>query len=409
MENARLNYLFHRYYERTISEEEREELMKLFGEEANQDEIKHLIDEKFRFGEAEYRLNDEVADDILASIFKVGDQPTSDIATSELMDDSSRSILPIWTRTLVAACIALLVIYAGFSWYQSTQQVAPKQALHSKYGEDVLPGSEKAFLQLDNGKIVDLATTSAAQLTSLTGVEIHKSEGGIVLKDPTAEKLPAEASYHVLTTPLGGQYKIVLPDGSKAWLNAGSRLRFPTFFADNGREVEMYGEVYFEVEPDKKRPFKVKIEQVAKRRQTEIQVLGTHFNVSSYKDEPVIQTTLLEGSVEVRADKQQKILTPGEQANVADREIDIKKVDAENVIAWKEDRFEFSGNIKGIMRQIARWYDLDVVYEPGVETMSFAGAISRKNNVSEVLKMLEYTGGVKFTIKGKKIIVKSSE
>lgn len=406
MENARLNDLFHRYYERTITEKEREELMDLFQDEANQEQIQNFIDEKLRSGEEEHQLNDEVADDILASIFTVQDK-SLDETNSQLIEEASRSIVPVWAKTLMAACVALLVISSAIYWYQSTLQTHPEQVLNSKYGEDVLPGSTKAFLQLANGETVDLATVSDAQLTSLSGVEIHKTEGGIILKDPIVEKLSSKASYHVLTTPLGGKYKIVLPDGSKAWLNAGSRLKFPSFFAGTHREVEMYGEVYFEVEPDKQRPFKVKIERIAQRRRTEIQVLGTHFNVSSYKDEPGIQTTLLEGSVEVRADRQQKILAPGEQANVADREIGITKVDAENVVAWKDDRFEFSGNIKGIMRQIARWYDLEVIYAPGVETMSFAGTISKKNNVSEVLKMLEYTGGVKFTIKGKTVSVSS--
>ena len=170
----------------------------------------------------------------------------------------------------------------------------------------------------------------------------------------------------------------------------------------------MTGEVYFEIAPNKNSPFTVTTMGNADK-QTEITVLGTHFNISSYHDEPSVQTTLLEGSVKVKRGKMTKVLVPGQQAQVTSdsraREIEISKVNIESVVAWKEGRFEFDGNIKDIMRQIARWYDLDIEYQGNVGDKSFAGAISRKKNVSEVLKMLELTGDIHFSIDNKKIIV----
>ena len=176
----------------------------------------------------------------------------------------------------------------------------------------------------------------------------------------------------------------------------------------------MTGEVYFEIEPDKARPFMVRVvDKNIKGKDMEITVLGTHFNISSYGDEPVMQTTLLEGSVRVEKDAVTRVLSPGQQARVltgeAGRDIAVKTVDTESVVAWKEGRFEFNGNIREIMRQISRWYDVDVKYEGNVERKSFAGTISRKNNVSEVLKMLEMTGGIQFRIDDRKITVKNTD
>jgi ferric-dicitrate binding protein FerR (iron transport regulator) len=283
--------------------------------------------------------------------------------------------------------------------------------MQSVYGDDVPAGGNKASLTLADGQTYDLNTITEGNLSVQPGTTIDKSKGEVIYGKNGADN--GAVAYNVLRTPLGGQYKIVLPDGSRAWLNAGSSLKYPTAFTGNKRNVEMTGEIYFEIEPDKTRPFLVRVAaRNAKGKDMEITVLGTHFNISSYGDEPTMQTTLLEGSVRVKKDEVTKVLSPGQQARVTTGEahdIAVKAVDTESVVAWKEGRFEFNGNIREIMRQISRWYDLDVKYEGNVERKSFAGTISRKNNVSEVLKMLEMTGGIQFRIDDRKITVKDTD
>ena len=174
----------------------------------------------------------------------------------------------------------------------------------------------------------------------------------------------------------------------------------------------MSGEVYFEIASDPSKPFIVNVKSTANHKETEVKVLGTHFNISSYSDEPQIKTTLLEGSVEIKREGVLKRLHPGQQARIQQRsnqpDISIQNVKASSSIAWKEGRFEFNDNIKDIMRQIARWYDVRMVYEGDVGDKSFAGAIPRRKNVSVVLKMLELTGGIRFTIEDRTITVKAA-
>jgi ferric-dicitrate binding protein FerR (iron transport regulator) len=208
--------------------------------------------------------------------------------------------------------------------------------------------------------------------------------------------------YNTISTPKGGQYQVTLSDGSKVWLNAASSLRFPATFSGKERKVELTGEGYFEVAHNKKMPFHVTVNDL------DVEVLGTHFNINAYADESAIKTTLLEGSVKVVKGNETKIIEPGEQASVttSEDEINVKQqVDLEQVVAWKNGIFQFErADIESVMRQISRWYDIDVDYH-GRVSEHFGGTISRDVNISDVLKMLEMTGGVNFKIDGKKVIV----
>lgn len=370
----------------------------------NRLQINGLIDQFIRNDDSDQKLSTETADDILSSIFSATSQP----AGQEEPDETRTR--PMWIFKLAAASIALLLMYGGYKFFNVQKAAAPPVALSSVYGGDVPAGGNKASLTLSDGHTYDLSTITEVNLSGQPGTRIDKSKGEISYGQSSDGD--AAIAFNVLKTPLGGQYKIVLPDGSRAWLNAGSSLKYPTAFSGMNRNVEMTGEVYFEIEPDKKRPFQVRVTD-RQGKDMEITVLGTHFNISSYGDEPTMQTTLLEGSVLVKKAEVTKVLTPGQQARVATGEsvpdIAVKTVDTESVVAWKEGRFEFNGNIREIMRQISRWYDLDVKYEGNVERKSFAGTISRKNNVSEVLKMLELTGGIQFRIEDRRITVKNTD
>jgi ferric-dicitrate binding protein FerR (iron transport regulator) len=207
---------------------------------------------------------------------------------------------------------------------------------------------------------------------------------------------------NTIQTPRGGQYQVILPDGTKVWLNAASSLAYPTAFTGADRAVKLNGEAYFEVADNKDKPFKVMAGNM------EINVLGTHFNVMAYEDENAIKTTLLEGSVKVTNGKISHLLKPGQEGRV-DRQsgaFRLLEADANEAVAWKNGVFQFGGaSIESVMREIVRWYDVDVEYQ-GRTNEHFRGTISRSVNASEVFKMLELTGAVHFTIDKKKIIVK---
>jgi ferric-dicitrate binding protein FerR (iron transport regulator) len=214
------------------------------------------------------------------------------------------------------------------------------------------------------------------------------------------------AFYNTITTPRGGQYQVTLSDGTKVWLNAASSIRFPVLFTGNERKVEITGEAYFEVAKNVSKPFKVKTIS------SEVEVLGTHFNVNAYDDEAVAKTTLLEGLVKVSVPQTggklaARFLQPGQQSGITkDGRISVlNNADTEEAVAWKNGRFQFrSADLKSILRQISRWYDVDVVYKGNVD-LHFTGQLTRDDYVSKVFDKLALTGEVHFKIEGKKIIV----
>ncbi|HQW45168.1 MAG TPA: FecR domain-containing protein, partial [Chitinophagaceae bacterium] len=265
---------------------------------------------------------------------------------------------------------------------------------------DVAPGGNKAILTLADGSTIILDNAANGSLTEQGNTKVIKLDDGQLAYNTLNEK-PTEIVYNTISTPRGGQYQLTLADGTKVWLNAASTLRFPATFSGNERKVELTGEGYFEVAKNAAMPFKVSVNNMT------VEVLGTHFNINSYSDEASIKTTLLEGAVKVTNGDAVQMLSPSNQAQLtADGEIRLNRnVDIEDVVAWKNGIFNFSGTaIENIMRQISRWYDLDVSYEGAISKETFSGVVSRNSNLSQVLKIMEQAG-VKFKIEGKKIIV----
>lgn len=261
-------------------------------------------------------------------------------------------------------------------------------------------------MTLANGQVINLSDAKrgvvidATKLSYSDGSSVeHLSEGNTI---NNLEKI-------MISTPRGGQYQVELPDGTKVWLNAASSISFLSSFSGlNRRMVELSGEAYFEVTKTKTKhiPF------VVSSNGQEVEVLGTHFNINAYTDESSIKTTLLEGSVRVsnaaktkEAKTAEIVIHPGEQAQFARGLIRTSQVDVGEVMSWKEGYFQFNNaDIKAIMRQISRWYDVDVRYEGTTPELAFSGEIQRNLSLSRVLKILNKSG-VHFRIEGKEVIV----
>jgi transmembrane sensor len=314
---------------------------------------------------------------------------------------------------LVAA--AMLVLLTGAAYYLHTKQQA---ALLAKKTEtlknDVEPGSNKAVLTLSNGTTIVLDDASNGVIAEQGNAKVLKPEDGQLLYSREGESENEPLAYNTLATPRSGQYQLILPDVSKVWLNSESSIHYPIAFTGNERRVQITGEAYFEVaklqlSSGKKMPF------IVEKGEMQVEVLGTHFNVNAYSDEKAIKTTLLEGKVRVvkntaAGQQQSAVLAPGEQAVIAGHSpLTIHhSPDVDNVVAWKNGLFHFeNADIKTVMRQLARWYDVDVVYEgTTVKNDPLFIEISRNTRLSDVLKVLQETGSARFAIQGKKIIVK---
>jgi ferric-dicitrate binding protein FerR (iron transport regulator) len=297
--------------------------------------------------------------------------------------------------TLVAVSLTSLYFWNARKSHQAATYASPVAMSHN----DLLPGGNKATLLLGDGSTVNLEAAQNGVIRKVAGTLIDKQDGQLRYNVSAADLVP---EMNTIQTPRGGQYRVILPDGTKVWLNAASSLTYPTAFTGVGREVQLKGEAYFEVADKKDKPFKVMVGNM------QVNVLGTHFNVMAYEDENVIKTTLLEGAVTVTNGGASHLLKPGQEGRL-DRSSDafrLLNVDPEEAVAWKNGVFQFGGApIETVMREIVRWYDVDVEYQ-GRTNEHFRGSISRSVNASEVFKMLELTGAVHFTIDKKKIIVK---
>lgn len=315
---------------------------------------------------------------------------------------SVRSMRSGWKQWAAAAAILMLVAMGAYLWYNRQEPLTVAQTSEiQKTVNDVAPGKYKARLTLADGSTIVLDSAAAGKLAQQGNVEVLNKEGGLTYKPGTVQ--PGTIEYNTLTTAKGEIYNLQLADGSLIWLNSASSIRYPVAFAGKERKVEITGEAYFEVAHlDSKMPFKITVNGM------EVRVLGTHFNINAYADKARIRTTLLEGSVAVTPAGSAKavILQPGQQAAVAGQSVEvIKHADTEQAIAWKNGYFQFDeADLKTVMHEIERWYDVEIVYEGNVPQPVFGGKLSRNANASEVLKVLEQNR-INFKIEGKKIIV----
>ncbi|MEJ2884791.1 FecR family protein [Pedobacter sp. GR22-6] len=372
-----------------------------------QPDLQHLLD-KYKNGTCTAEESVLVENWYLQ--WKVQPQAVSEEELSNVKDELWQAIaaevkagktVPLWRRVGIAAAIVLATISAGIWFYQSN---LGNNAKTISYTSDVAPGSKGATLTLASGKKIRLDTADVGVLDTQSGLKISKSAEGKLIYQ-YAGNSDAAAEIHTLSTGKGESYQLVLPDSSVVWLNAATSLSFSTrIHSESRRKVELRGEGYFEVAKDRSRPF------IVKSADQEIEVLGTHFNVNSYQEESGTKTTLMEGSVRVRQlanTGNQLVLKPNQQASMTPAGISVKYVDAADVIDWKNDGFIFNGGNFGVaMRKIARWYDVQIIYETeDLQNLEIGGFISRNNQLSAVLRFIESTGQVHFKIEGRRVFV----
>ncbi|ATL47756.1 hypothetical protein COR50_11605 [Chitinophaga caeni] len=385
--------LFNRLLEGNCSPTDTEVLLQWLGSEEQDPLAASLILEEFNKSASSTDIDPAVREMLAAKLPGILKQEEVRIVQMQPRHD--------WRKWLGIAATVLLLAGSAFFWRWYSGQDAKTAGALSKQ-VDILPGSDKAILTLDDGKQVVLdsnghiniqqGNTAVQQLSGVLQYEAAKSPGS------------KEIAYNRLSTPRGGQFQLVLPDGTKAFLNAVSSIRFPTAFTGNERLVEIEGQVNFDIAQDASKPF------IVKTRNTRIEALGTSFDVMAYADEPTINTTLESGAVKVSIEStgESVVLQPGKQAivNAKTEKMQVKSVNVNKIVAWKNGYFILDNDpVQTIMRQIQRWYDVDVKYEDGFSVEHISGEIPRDYTLVEVLKVMDICG-VKCELEGRTIIVK---
>jgi ferric-dicitrate binding protein FerR (iron transport regulator) len=385
--------LFRKYLDNQCSPNEVKELFIYFDNPENEAILRRQIIENLENIEA-----DDDERQWRPTTDKIFDQIKKQLASEK------GRVVPFFRRNWIRIAAAVILLIGAYSLYNYINRTGIPQPAIVKTdtgSDEIRPGGNKAILALADGSTINLETATGDALPKQGNTNLLKLASGQLTYKSLNEK-PADVLYNSVTTPRGGQYQVTLSDGTIAWLNAASSIRFPVAFNGKERRVEISGEVYFEVaalplSSGQKMPFKVKIGDKA-----EVEVLGTHFNINAYADEPTINTTLLEGSIKVIG-----LIIPGEQAMLnANNQIKINKVaNVEQAIAWKNGIFNFeNANLEMSLRQIARWYDLDIIFEGPIPQRQFSGEMQRSLRISQVLKLLE-TNNVYCRIEGRKLIV----
>ena len=391
MDFDQLTILVEKYLDGTISPTEEQALREWYRNNGPQE----VVWPTDRIGE-KHRIGSHMLDRLHEDIRMMEDAHTIPLRRNK-----------IW----MAAAVIGLILLSGGAWLWSNKPghtVAGITHVSSPPPQtpptDLLPATNKARLQLSDGHTITLDSAGNGLLAQQDGAKIKKTGEGQLTYQLTAAKSGGAAqttTYNTIFTPQGGTYSITLSDGTKVWLNTGTSLKYPTAFTGNTRTVQLKGEAYFEVSPDAARPFTVE-----GGGQT-IRVLGTHFNINAYDNEPAVKTTLLQGSVKVVSGDRDVLLRPGEQSlSTTTGTLRVKKdIDTSEVMAWKNGMFQFNeADISTVMRQIGRWYDVAVVFNGPLPDDHFRGKIPRNVNASEALQILTLSG-IKFKIDGRRIIL----
>ncbi|MET6996082.1 FecR domain-containing protein [Chitinophaga defluvii] len=379
MEQQRISHLLEKHLAGTLDDAERQELEALIQQPdtaAWEDAISLQLSQQDDPGEAI-------------------DQQAARAAVARIVSLDKRRMTATYVRPWwhwAAAAVLLFCLAGTYFWYQYQPGLQPDKVEMTTFA----PGTTKAMLTLADGSKVALDSTGN-QLIDQGGTAVRQ-QGGQLLYE--ADRNNKTVSYNTLTTPSGGQFKVVLPDGSRVWLNAASSIRYPTAFTGTERRVELTGEGYLEVAKNEHQPFRVIVND-----QTEIEVLGTQFNINSYTDEPVVRTTLVEGRVRVLQGKASAILQPGQQAIIQNGITVDKHANVDGAVAWKNGQFNFDGaTLDEFMRQLARWYDIKVVYKGKVPDKSFQGKLGRDLDLYEILAALN-DFGIQYKLEGKTLII----
>ncbi|MBO9672110.1 MAG: FecR domain-containing protein [Sphingobacteriaceae bacterium] len=342
-------------------------------------------------GQQENLLKDSILEKIRSRIDMTENKPKP----------SQKHSYRIW---YAAASVLIIIAVASFFIHTDKKTDMVSRLPDNVKPEDIRPGSNKAVLTLSNGKQIVLANSGTGVLAKEGTTRITKKENGELVYnfEDKANGQNMQPVYNTITVPRGGQYQLVLADGSKVLLNAASSLTYPARFNGRYRNVELKGEGYFEVAKNTAMPFVVTANDV------QVRVLGTHFNISAYADDANITTTLIEGAVSLNKGKLSKLLAPGQQGISAphNREILVQPANIDQTMGWVKGNFVFKDlNIKEVMKIASRWYDIEVEYRGNVQSKKFGGTTSRFSNITELLDYMKITGGVNYKIEGRRVIL----
>jgi transmembrane sensor len=415
MHKERLSYLLKQYLDNLITGDEFEELLLHLENDESTSDLQALLEKLISQSPEAVDYQEENWEPLYQRILQSsvpqehaaqdaqGDRGKTGKGDGGELSWGDRGKVRRFDRRWMMAAAVLLVIGTTFLWYQQ-QSVKLPVATILPTTHDLAPGTNKATLTLADGTTINLDAARNGVVGQQGKTQLIKTRNEQLVYQPNGQG--EEARYNLLTTPRGGQYQLRLPDGSRVWLNAATSLRYPTSFTGGERVVELTGEAYFEITADAKKPFRVKVLQGGhpEAQPMEVEVLGTHFNIMDYDEEPAISTTLLEGLVRVSRGGHSVVVKPGEQARLSrSEELRVTAADTEEAVAWKDGMFRFrDAGIGEVMRQLARWYDVEVVYVNGIPRDRFQGEMYRNVNASKILKVLE-ASGVHFTVEGKKI------
>ncbi|PRD56644.1 FecR family protein [Sphingobacterium gobiense] len=394
MDKQRIACLFRKYIDKSASSEEIDELMQ-YIDRAPDEEVFSLMEAAYQSlqhtAEADF-FSTERRSNILKAVLKT--ENGSDSTESDIPSTRKRSL---WSTFSKIAAVLLIGLAIGGVLYKSKQESKPQSAAMNE-PVDIAPGGNMATLTLANGSVIGLNDINEGEIVKQDGFIITKTDDGQIsyiiddMQEERSTTVAKELIFNTIEIPRGGKYQVALPDGTKVWLNSASSLTYPTKFSNNERKVTLTGEGYFEVAKNAKAPFTVTTEDQS------ITVLGTHFNVRSYGRKSATQTTLLEGSVRVnpisKTDTQNasRTLKPGEQSILnAKRRLEVKKVNASNVISWKDDLFYFEDtDIRSVMEEFSRWYNFEFEFEGKMPATKLWGKVHRNVNASEALDILSY-------------------
>lgn len=408
MSEAHFKVLLDRYLNDSISEDELPLFLDYLRQYKNdptlRDTIQKALDSNSFEGFSDRTRQDIIFREIMQRVANIGNMETPVIPLGETGHNRDRkNVFAKWLSVAAVTVIAITSTYYFLNQKKQGNTIAAIKKTITDLEGDVGPGSNKAILKLADGTSVVLDDAATGTIATQGNASVQKLNKGELAYSNTTQKITVPL-YNSISTPRGGQYSVTLPDGSRVWLNAESSLYFPTAFTGKERSVTLTGEAYFEIAHNTQMPFKVRANNMT------VEVLGTHFNMMTYENEALTHTTLLEGSVKVTLNiKGEPVLTlaPGQQALLKKNAeaYSVLNTDTDAVTAWKNGKFRFNGDdIQTIMRQIERWYDIDVSYRGKIPDGHYSGTIGRDNNLLKVLKIFE-AGDLHFKIEGKKLIV----
>jgi hypothetical protein len=389
----RLRHLLHAYMENNISEAEFDELVLLIPKTGEDEALDAAIDQAWN------ELDQHII--IGVNSERIYDQILADPRLSSNKAISKKyGIRHIWPVIAGAAALICMGIFLYIQQRQNDKNISDLTIVQStKRSPSIALGSKRALLTLSNGEQIMLDSISEKMLSQQLGTPVKKSQGRLFyINDATDEADMNPPQRNTISTPLGSEFELLLPDGTKVWLNAGSSITYPTRFSGTYRAIKLLGEAYFDVAKNKDQPF------VVDANGTQIKVLGTQFNVHAYQNEETVKTTLVAGAILVKSKK----LNPGQQAITfpASEKVTISTVDLQEATAWRQGYFYFADEkLPTVMNTLARWYDIEVSYSGDLHNKTFGGTISRYEDVNKLLKAIELTGSVHFQINGRRVMV----